>query len=134
MCPNVSVRMRSSSYTECVRPEQSLPSVLFLTLASKHPALESLKKIKHEYSLWDELDSAWAVRPLALSQQHGQMTLVLEDPGGETLDRFLPGPLQMTRFLRLAVSMATALGVLHKRELIHKDVKPAARGRSKVRR
>jgi serine/threonine protein kinase len=103
-----------------------LPSVLFLTLASKRPALESLKKIKHEYSLRDELDSAWAVRPLALSQQHGQMTLVLEDPGGETLDRFLQGPLEMRRFLHLAVGIATALGGVHKRELIHKDVKPAS--------
>jgi hypothetical protein len=66
-----------------------------------------------------------AVRP-ALSQQHGQMTLVLEDPGGETLDRFLPEPLEMTRFLRLAVGIATALGGVHKREPIHKDVKLAS--------
>jgi len=31
----------------------------------------------------------WAVRPLVLSKQDEHMTLVLEDPGGETLDRFL---------------------------------------------
>jgi len=30
----------------------------------------------------------------------------------------------MTQFLRLAVGLATALGGLHRRELIHKDVKP----------
>ena len=30
----------------------------------------------------------------------------------------------MIQFLRLAVGLATALGVMHKRELIHKDVKP----------
>ena len=53
------------------------------------------------------------------------MTLVLEDPGGETLDRFLPGPLEMTQFLRLAVGIATALSGVHERGLIHKDVKPA---------
>src|SRR6266446_5480487 len=89
------------------------------------PALATLKKIEHEYSLRDELDSAWAVRSLALSEQRGQTTLVLEDPGGEPLDRFLPGPMQMPQFLRFAVGLATALGGLHKRELIHKDVKPA---------
>src|SRR6266446_1227624 len=89
------------------------------------PALATLKKIEHEYSLRDELDSAWAVRSLALSEQRGQTTLVLEDPGGEPLDRFLPGPMQMLQFLRFAVGLATALGGLHKRELIHKDVKPA---------
>jgi hypothetical protein len=37
---------------------------------------------------------------------------VLEDPGGETLDRFLPGPMEMTRFLRFAIGIATALILL----------------------
>jgi PAS domain S-box-containing protein len=100
------------------------PSVLLLAPVATRPAPVTLKKIEHEYSLRDELDSAWAVRPLALSEQRGQTTLVLEDPGGETLDRFLPGPMEITRFLRFAVSLATALSGLHKRELIHKDVKP----------
>ena len=100
-------------------------SVLLLAPASTHPVLETLKKIDHEYSLRDELDSAWAVRSLALSRQRGQMMLVLEDPGGETLDRSLSGPMEITQFLRLAFGLATALGGLHKRELIHKDVKPA---------
>ena len=37
------------------------PSVLLLTPALMEPALETIKKIEHEYSLRDELDSAWAV-------------------------------------------------------------------------
>jgi serine/threonine protein kinase len=49
---------------------------------------------------------------------------VLETPDGETLDRFLSGPMEMTQFLRFAVGLATALGGLHKSELIHKDMKP----------
>jgi len=101
------------------------PSVLLLAPTSMQPALATLKKLEHEYSLRDELDSAWAVRSLAVSERRGQTTLVLEDPGGETLDRFLSGPMEMTQFLRLAVGLATALGGMHKRELIHKDVKPA---------
>jgi PAS domain S-box-containing protein len=101
------------------------PSMLLLAPASLQPGLETLRKIEHEYSLRDELDSAWAVRSLALSEQRGQTMLVLEDPGGETLDQLLPGPIEITRFLRLAVSLATSLNGLHKSELIHKDVKPA---------
>ena len=61
---------------------------------------------------------------MALSEQRGRTALVLEDPGGETLDRFLSGPMEITQFLRLAFGLATALGGLHKRELIHEDVKP----------
>src|SRR5258708_33250859 len=101
------------------------PSVFLLTTVSLRPAPETVKKLEHEYALREELDSAWAVRSLAISELHGQTTLLLEAPGGDTLDRFLPGPMQLTQFLRFAGGLATALGGLHERELIHKDVKPA---------
>ncbi len=100
-------------------------SVLLMSPVSKQPSPGTLKKLENEYSLKDELDSAWAVRPMALSRESGQMTLVLEDPGGETLDRLLPGPMEMTQFLGFAVGLATALSGLHKSGLIHKDIKPA---------
>ena len=105
--------------------ERGLPSVLVLAPASKHPPLATLKKIEHEYSLRHELDSAWAVRPLALSEQRGQTMLALEDPGGDTLEKSLSGPMETAQFLRFAIGLATALGGLHGRRLIHKDVKPA---------
>jgi serine/threonine protein kinase len=100
------------------------PPTLVLAPASDQPDLASLKRLDHEFSLRDQLDPAWAVRPLAFSEQRGRTMLVMEDPGGKTLDRFLPGPMQMPQFLRFAVGLATALGGLHKRDLIHKDVKP----------
>src|SRR3979490_1167626 len=80
--------------------------------------------MEHEYSLRADLDVSWAVRPLALSQLNGQTMLVLENPGGEPLDRLIQGPMEMTQFLRFAVGLATALSRLHKRGLIHKDIKP----------
>ena len=115
----------NSFCTGLTRSNIEPPSVLLLAPASTRPSPETLKKIDHEYSLRNELDSAWAVRPLALSERSAQMTLVLEDPGGETLDGFLSGPMEMTQFLGVAVGLATALGGLHERELIHKDVKPS---------
>ena len=99
-------------------------SVLLLATASTHPTSETLAKLEHEYSLKDELDSAWAIRPQAISEQRGRAMLVLEDPGGEILERFLPEPLELTQFLRFAAGLAASLAGLHKR-LIHKDVKPA---------
>jgi len=50
---------------------------------------------------------------------------VLEDPSGETLDGFLSRAMEMTQLLGFAVGLATALTGVHKRELIHKDLKPA---------
>ena len=53
------------------------------------------------------------------------MLLVLEDPGGEPLARLLGSPLDVGGFLALAIGAATAIGKLHQRGLIHKDIKPA---------
>jgi len=100
-------------------------SVLLRAPASTHPAPETLKKIEREYSFRSELDPTWAVRPRALSHYEGLSVLVLENPGGEALDRLIQGPMEMGQLLRLATGLATALSQLHKRELIHKDVKPS---------
>src|SRR5580704_14283385 len=101
------------------------PSVLLLAPASTRPTIETLRKLQHECSLRDQLDSAWAVRPLTLAEHRGNPALVLEDPGGETLDRLLAGPMEIKQFLRFAVGLARALTGLHKSGLIHKNLKPA---------
>src|ERR1700729_770032 len=101
------------------------PSVLLLTFASIHPRPESLKKIEHEYSLCRDFDTTWAVRPIALSQYNGQAALVFEDPGGEFLHNLIQGPMEIEQFLRVAIGLSTALGQLHNRSVIHKDLKPS---------
>jgi len=102
-----------------------VPSVLLLTHASIRPRPESLKKIEHEYSLCHDFDPTWSVRPVALSECNGQKALVLEDPGGEFLHPLIQGPMEIRQFLRIAIGLSTALGQLHSRSVIHKDLKPS---------
>ena len=102
-----------------------VPAVLVVAPVGDHPAPASLRRLEHEYALRAELEPAWAVRPLALAQHQGRPVLVLEDPGGEPLTRLLGRPLALPQGLRLAIGLAAALGQLHGRGLIHKDVKPA---------
>src|SRR5215468_1804330 len=66
-----------------------LPPILVVEPVGEHPAPGSLRRLEHEYSLRAELDPGWAVRPLTFAQHQGRTMLVLEDPGGEPLDRFL---------------------------------------------
>lgn len=68
---------------------------------------------------------AWTAQPLAPSHDNGQLVLVLRDPGGDPLDRLFHGPIEIPRFLRIALGLATALKHLHQRQLVHKDIKPS---------
>src|SRR5499433_471418 len=100
-------------------------SLLVVAPVGDHPAPASLQRLEHEYALRAELDPAWAVQPLALVQHQGRPVLVLADPGGEPLTRLLGRPLTLPQGLRVAIGLAVALGQLHGRGLIHKDLKPA---------
>ena len=100
-------------------------AVLLVAPAAEHPSRSSLDRLTHEYGLKDELDGAWALRPLDLVRDSGQTVLVLEDEGGEPVDQLLGVPMDVGRFLRLSVAIALTLGRLHQRGLVHKDIKPA---------
>src|SRR6516162_7852503 len=100
-------------------------AVLLVMPAAEHPSRTSLDHLTHEYELKDELDSTWAVRPLELVRDAGRTMLVLEDAGGEPLKALLGTPMEVGRFLRLAIGIAMSLGKFHQRGLVHKDIKPA---------
>ena len=87
--------------------------------------LEGTRRLAHEYGLKECLDAAWALRPVELVREHGQTTLFVEYSAGTPLDRLIRQPMEIGWFLRLAAAMASALGRLHGRGLIHKDIKPS---------
>src|ERR1700757_3988337 len=81
------------------RDDGELPAILSVAPVSEHPVPAILQRLEHEYSLRAELGSDWAARPLDLVRREGRPMLILEDPGGEPLDRLLGQPMELTRFL-----------------------------------
>jgi PAS domain S-box-containing protein len=106
------------------RRETEPCQILVLAPALELSGPESLKRLEHEYSFKEELDSTWAARPLAIARHWQRTVLLLEDPGGTPLDQMLGQALGLTWSLRVAVSLANALGHLHQRGIIHKDIHP----------
>ena len=90
-----------------------------------NPTFESINRLAREYELKNYLDGAWALRPVELVREPEQTMLVVEYAGGEPLDHLIRQPMEIGEFLRLAVALSAALGQLHGRGLIHKDIKPA---------
>jgi serine/threonine protein kinase len=111
------------------RQHGSAAPVLAVALAEEQPSPQCLRRLEHEFSLASELDPAWAAKPLAIARHEGRTILVLKDPGGVPLDLVLERergqPLDLTRVLRIAIGLATALRQVHRSGLIHKDLKPA---------
>src|ERR1700758_2849500 len=116
---------RVVSRTWRVNADGTQTSVLTVRPLGEPPTEASLDRLSHEYGLKDQLDSAWAVRPLALLRQGDRPVLEFQDPGGEPLERLLGAPFESGRFLRLAIGVAAAIGKAHQHGLIHKDLKPA---------
>jgi PAS domain S-box-containing protein len=121
-------------------PPSHPPSVLVSVLASQHPVPARLRMLEHELAFRDDLDSTWALRPIALAQYEGRQALIREDRQGEPLARLLDPSatrnqsddrpsdepaMELGLFLRLAVGLARALSGVHRRGIIHKNIKPA---------
>ncbi|WP_074117802.1 AAA family ATPase [Bradyrhizobium sp. AS23.2] len=98
-------------------------AMLLVAPAADHPSRSDLDRLTHEYELKDELDGAWAARPLELVRDTNRTMLVLEDAGGVPLS--LGVPMEVGAFLRLAIAVTSAVGKLHQGGLVHKDIKPA---------
>jgi PAS domain S-box-containing protein len=100
-------------------------TVLAVLPAGDPPAAVVLDRLAHEYELKDDLDGPWVVRPLGLVRERGRTMLLLEDTQSGPLDRLLAGPMDVARFLPLAIAIVAALTQVHRRGLVHKDIKPA---------
>ena len=110
--------------------------VLVLSPFSQHPSPESVKRLDNECFLKEELDLSWAARPIGIATHRDRTVLVLQDPGGMPLesafgslgisaDRREGDGLDLALCLHVAINLAAAIGALHQRGIIHKDIKPA---------
>ena len=91
------------------RSENHPSQILVLSPVVEYPAPESLKRLEHEYSLREELDPAWAARPMAVARHWDRTVLVLEDPGGVPIDQLLGRPSDLAFSLQVAIGLAIAI-------------------------
>jgi predicted ATPase/HD-GYP domain-containing protein (c-di-GMP phosphodiesterase class II) len=106
------------------RQHDSLPVILKM-LRSDYPSPAEIVWLQHEYHILQSLDLPGVITAHALETTPRWM-LVLEDIGGESLDRLIPvGGVDLAMFFALVLPIAETLGQIHQRRMIHKDLNPA---------
>jgi len=100
-------------------------SLLSLQIKGQPAPPHLRQRLEHEYSLRDYLEPGWAARPRALERGLSSWRLILDDPGGALLSTRTGAPLPSASLLRLGTALAGALGQLHERGFVHKDIQPA---------
>lgn len=91
-----------------------------------HPGPAEIAWLRREYAIHSDLDVPGVVKAYGLENHGWVWALVLEDFGGQSLDRLLPTrPWSLAERLGVAVATTAALGQLHARNIIHKDITPA---------
>ncbi|EPX60472.1 hypothetical protein D187_001959 [Cystobacter fuscus DSM 2262] len=91
-----------------------------------HVDSRGIARLEREFGLIRKCQgSPHVVEALELLRLPSTAALVLEDFQGHSLNRLLSGPIELRSFLRLAISMASALADVHRREVVHLDIKPA---------
>jgi predicted ATPase/signal transduction histidine kinase len=97
-------------------------------LKTNYPTLKDLARLKHEADITQNLDFDSIVRSIGWIDYHNGYTdsvaLVLEDFPGRDLTHNLSRFQDISQFLDLGIKITTALGELHARHIIHKDIKP----------
>ncbi len=100
--------------------------VMLKALHPERATREALACLRREYNVMALLTTVTTVRALALEQRRDQPVLVVEDFGGESLDRIVRRrPLELEELLAIAVQAAAALIDIHAAGIIHKDINPS---------
>ncbi|HZJ63573.1 MAG TPA: AAA family ATPase [Kofleriaceae bacterium] len=99
--------------------------ILKVANASHAPLDEALARLRHEREIVEAIHSERIARAYEVAAIGGSAVLVVQDFGGESLDRYLArARLSLADVLGVAIGVAAALRDVHAAGIIHKDVTP----------
>ncbi|OJT25735.1 histidine kinase [Archangium sp. Cb G35] len=100
--------------------------VILKTPLQPLPGPREWERYRHEHGILQRLRDVGGVpRVHTCELVQDRPLLLLEEVEGEPLSKRVGQRLEITRFLSLAISLASTLGEIHRRGVIHKDLKPS---------
>jgi tRNA A-37 threonylcarbamoyl transferase component Bud32 len=109
------------------RSRQDGRPVLLKTPSRDPTSAFEVRLLEHEYEILQGLALSGVIRVHDLLRHERGCYLVLEDRGETPLQSLLPWrQLDLDAFFKLAIQLATLLGELHRREIIHNHLNPCS--------
>jgi serine/threonine protein kinase len=100
--------------------------VILKLLSQDFPSPERIAWFVRKYDVLCNLKLPGVVAVYSLEYDQQRPVMVLEDFGGESLQRLrLAGTLDLAGVLKLAIGVAEILGQVHQHYIMHKDVNPS---------
>ena len=106
------------------REKDNLPVVVKIQ-KSDYPSPKNIAKFRWEYHIGKMLDFNGVIKYYRMEKYKTDHALILEDFGGVALEEVIPSSgMNVSTFLWVAIQLAQALDEVHKKQIIHKDIKP----------
>lgn len=101
-------------------------SVILKFLKDPHPSQERLSLFRREFEIANRLNNSYFARSYELFQEENYWIIVVENFGGTSLKLLnLSESMPIENFLELALKMTSAVGELHQKGILHKDLNPS---------
>ncbi|NEP59880.1 MAG: AAA family ATPase, partial [Symploca sp. SIO2G7] len=101
-------------------------SVILKVLKQSYPSPEKIAWFKQEYETTRNLNLIGVVEVYRLENDQHNWLMVLEDFGGESLERLIEKrSFSTAEFLPLAIEIVDILAQVHQQQIIHKDINPS---------
>lgn len=116
---------QSTTVYEAVSVEDNR-EVLIKTVPPGMVVTEDTVRLRNEYKILSLFDSSLIVKAVDYIDSEFAPALVMENTGGRSLTYYIARKsLSMTQILTIAYKVALALGEIHGKETIHKDITPS---------
>ncbi len=106
--------------------EQDNQPVILKVLKEDYPTPAELVRYQQEYEITRSFELGGVVKARELRKYNNTLVMLLEDFGGESLERLLETrQFTLLEFLQIAIQIAETLGRIHSSNIIHKDINPS---------
>jgi predicted ATPase/class 3 adenylate cyclase/tRNA A-37 threonylcarbamoyl transferase component Bud32 len=106
--------------------EQTQRPVIVKILKHDYPTQDQILRFKREYKISTMFDGQYAIKANKIFAYENSLAIEFDDIQGESLDNIISKQkLTTTQFLHLAVKITECLGIIHDKQVIHKDLNPS---------